>query len=77
MSLSVSVIAPRARFIDLHPPADDLVAEALAGLTRPRKTLPCKLLYDARGAELFERICDTADYYVTRVAMIARSIRVT
>ncbi|MEO8841075.1 MAG: L-histidine N(alpha)-methyltransferase [Kofleriaceae bacterium] len=30
------------------------------------KNLPCRLLYDARGADLFERITAVADYYVTR-----------
>ena len=30
--------------------------EVLAGLLATNKHLPCKLLYDARGAELFEQI---------------------
>jgi L-histidine N-alpha-methyltransferase len=29
----------------------------LDGLTRPFKELPPKHFYDARGAELFDRIC--------------------
>lgn len=53
--------------LDLHPPVADLQAEALAGLTDDPKWLPCKLFYDQRGAELFEQICETPEYYLTRV----------
>jgi dimethylhistidine N-methyltransferase len=41
-------------------------AEVLEGLMRPQKSTPAKLLYDARGSELFERICALPEYYVTR-----------
>ncbi len=44
----------------------DIADEVLAGLADPIKHLPCKLLYDARGAELFERITEVEDYYLTR-----------
>jgi L-histidine N-alpha-methyltransferase len=44
--------------------ADD--DEVLAGLRAPRKHLPCKLLYDARGADLFDQICDLDEYYPYR-----------
>jgi dimethylhistidine N-methyltransferase len=40
--------------------------EVLSGLCQPIKELPCKLLYDAAGAELFERITGVEDYYLTR-----------
>jgi len=43
-----------------------LLADALAGLTAPRKTLPCKWLYDAEGARLFEQIIRLPEYYPTR-----------
>jgi L-histidine Nalpha-methyltransferase len=43
-----------------------LAADVLDGLTRPRKELPPKHFYDARGAELFDRICDLPEYYPTR-----------
>lgn len=36
------------------------------GLTRRVKRLPPKHFYDARGSELFERICDLPEYYLTR-----------
>lgn len=44
------------------PPDDDV----LAGLRAPRKHLPCRLLYDARGAQLFEQICTLDEYYPYR-----------
>lgn len=43
-----------------------LVADALTGLSAPRKTLPCKWLYDTAGAELFEAITRLPEYYPTR-----------
>jgi L-histidine N-alpha-methyltransferase len=44
-----------------------LAEDVLDGLTRPFKELPPKHFYDARGAELFDRICDLPEYYPTRV----------
>lgn len=52
--------------LDLHPPAADLRADVIAGLSSSPKSLPPKWLYDARGSELFDRICETRDYYPTR-----------
>jgi L-histidine Nalpha-methyltransferase len=43
-----------------------LAEDVLDGLTRPFKELPPKHLYDARGAELFDRICEQPEYYPTR-----------
>jgi L-histidine Nalpha-methyltransferase len=43
-----------------------LAEDVLDGLTRPFKELPPKHFYDARGAELFDRICDLPEYYPTR-----------
>ena len=40
--------------------------DVLAGLLAARKQLPCRLLYDVRGAKLFEQICTVGDYYPTR-----------
>jgi L-histidine N-alpha-methyltransferase len=55
--------------IDSHLSDDEqrtLAQDALHGLTRPLKELPPKHFYDARGAELFDRICDQPEYYPTR-----------
>jgi len=43
-----------------------LADDVLDGLTRTFKELPPKHFYDARGAELFDRICDLPEYYPTR-----------
>jgi L-histidine N-alpha-methyltransferase len=40
--------------------------DVLDGLRASRKHLPCRLLYDASGAELFERITTLEAYYPTR-----------
>src|SRR5437867_1353748 len=49
-------------------PGDErsLAEDVLDGLTRPFKELPPKHFYDARGAELFDRICELPEYYPTR-----------
>lgn len=50
-----------------HPEADaSLLNEILAGFTGDKKTLPSKLLYDATGSELFQRITELPEYYLTR-----------
>ena len=41
-------------------------ADVLLGLSRGRKTLPCRWLYDDRGCELFEEITRLDEYYPTR-----------
>lgn len=43
-----------------------LAEDVLDGLTRPFKELPPKHFYDARGALLFDRICELPEYYPTR-----------
>lgn len=43
--------------------------EVLQGLTAWHKTLPCKLLYDQRGSELFEEITRLPEYYLTRTEL--------
>jgi len=47
-------------------PERSLADDVLDGLTRPFKELPPKHLYDARGADLFDRICEQPEYYPTR-----------
>ena len=46
----------RARFL----------TDAIDGLTRRRKELPCKYFYDVTGSRLFDEICDLEEYYLTR-----------
>ena len=58
--------------VDVHvgPEAERRLADdVLDGLTRPFKEIPPKHFYDARGSELFERICRLPEYYPTRCEM--------
>jgi len=50
-------------------PDGAFAAAVLEGLSRKTKRIPCKFLYDARGSELFDRICDLDEYYQTRTEM--------
>ena len=60
---------PVAIQIDSHLDGGEertLAEDVLDGLTRPFKELPPKHFYDARGAELFDQICELPTYYQTR-----------
>ena len=59
--------AERFQFTRLAPAAEsDDGADVVAGLRATPKTLPCRYFYDAAGSALFERICETPEYYPTR-----------
>ncbi|MGB1274615.1 MAG: L-histidine N(alpha)-methyltransferase, partial [Nannocystaceae bacterium] len=45
---------------------DQAAEEVLAGLNQTRRRLPSKYFYDRRGSELFDRICELPEYYLTR-----------
>ena len=53
-----------------HPGLDGealaLATDVEVGLQASQKWLPPKWFYDERGSELFQRICDTPEYYPTR-----------
>ena len=51
---------------DFKPGLDSFLAEVLIGLRKPQKELPSKYFYDERGSQLFERICELEEYYITR-----------
>jgi L-histidine Nalpha-methyltransferase len=53
-------------FHDLAPKLESFRDSVLDGLSRPRKSIPCRFLYDERGSDLFEAICETPEYYPTR-----------
>jgi L-histidine Nalpha-methyltransferase len=57
------------RLLDLSPARGDVVRDALRGLLATPKTLPSKLLYDAAGSALFERITELDAYYPTRTEL--------
>ena len=43
--------------------------EILRGLSKSPKELPCKFFYDERGAQLFQKICELTEYYITRTEL--------
>lgn len=57
------------RFHDLLPAVNTFLDDVLTGLAQARKTLPPKYFYDARGCELFEKICELPEYYPTRTEL--------
>ena len=59
----------RAYHLDDRQPGEDLLADALSGLSKSPKRLPSKYFYDARGSDLFERICEQPEYYPTRTEL--------
>jgi dimethylhistidine N-methyltransferase len=44
----------------------EFALSVVAGLSKKRKTLPCRYFYDARGSELFEENTRLPEYYLTR-----------
>ncbi|HVZ70715.1 MAG TPA: L-histidine N(alpha)-methyltransferase [Rhizomicrobium sp.] len=44
----------------------EFARDLLDGLQKNPKRIPCKYFYDARGSELFDRICRLPEYYQTR-----------
>lgn len=45
---------------------EEIIADALEGLSKEQKELPCKLFYDEKGSALFDEICLLDEYYPTR-----------
>ncbi|MCK5182171.1 MAG: L-histidine N(alpha)-methyltransferase [Dehalococcoidia bacterium] len=64
----------RTASYDFKPGLESFLAEVLIGLRKPQKELPSKYFYDERGSQLFERICELKEYYITGIeASIMRS----
>lgn len=47
----------------------DFLRQVTQGLRRTPKQLPCKYFYDRRGSQLFDRICELDEYYLTRTEL--------
>ena len=47
----------------------DLITDAVRGLSQNPPTLPCKWFYDERGSRLFDAICELPEYYPTRTEL--------
>lgn len=52
-----------------RPVARDFHDAVLRGLRENPARIPCKYLYDQRGSELFNAICEIPEYYPTRVEL--------
>ena len=46
--------------------SEDFRLDVCAGLRQQQRSIPPKYFYDAQGSALFEQICETAEYYLTR-----------
>jgi dimethylhistidine N-methyltransferase len=57
----------RYQFFDQHPEIADFRADVIDGLSAPEPYIPPKYFYDEAGSHLFEEICNTEEYYPTRV----------
>jgi dimethylhistidine N-methyltransferase len=67
--LHLNPYAVNRELVDLAPGQESFRDAALRGLALEQKAISPKFLYDARGAELFERICVQPEYYPTRTEM--------
>jgi len=54
---------------EFQPDDDEFREQVLRGLRCSQKAIPCKFLYDERGSQLFERICELDEYYPTRTEL--------
>lgn len=52
--------------LDLSDVEDEFASSVIDGLSKTRKSLPCRYFYDARGSMLFEEITRLPEYYPTR-----------
>src|SRR5690606_22336945 len=71
-SRGASPMSHPAEILFANDIAPDVATEAediLAGLTAPQKRISPKYLYDQRGSELFDQICELPEYYPTRTEL--------
>lgn len=64
--------APATHHVALHDYRSHLTLmrdEVVSGLRGSPKIMPCKYLYDARGSQLFDAICELPEYYPTRTEL--------
>jgi len=68
MTIDQRSFETRLRFVHCPPARPQMtLAEVVGqGLSATPKSLPCRFFYDERGSQLFERICDLPEYYLTR-----------
>lgn len=54
------------QFHDFQPQLAEFSEEVLQGMQQTPRTIPPKFFYDQTGSEIFDAICETDEYYVTR-----------
>ncbi len=54
------------QFSDQHPEVTDFRADIIQGLCASPPYISAKYFYDENGSRLFEKICNTEEYYPTR-----------
>lgn len=62
-----TALARRALCTKPPLPPPNAQSAILSALSSGSPSISCVFLYDARGSELFEQICETPEYYLTRV----------
>ena len=55
--------------LDLEPSLETFYRDLIDGLAGSQKTISCKYLYDERGSQLFDQICQLDEYYPTRTEL--------
>jgi dimethylhistidine N-methyltransferase len=58
-----------AALLQRSPATTAFLAETFDGLSKSPKELRCKFFYDERGAQLFQKICELPEYYITRTEL--------
>jgi dimethylhistidine N-methyltransferase len=53
-----------------HTAGNGFLEEVRHGLSLAQKALPSRFFYDAQGSELFERITELPEYYLTRTEIV-------
>ncbi len=74
LNLAYAANPARCLRIPASRPVPSLLDDVRNGLLHPPRSIPPKYFYDEIGSQLFERICDTPEYYPTRTedALLAR-----
>lgn len=61
---------PDLDLVDLSPAVEQFRDDVVEALSRqPQRELPTQYLYDERGSQLFDRICELPEYYPTRTEL--------
>lgn len=60
---------PEFELRDLQPSRTDMRSDIVNGLSQPEKWISSMYFYDEYGSQLFDRICETPEYYPTRTEL--------